>query len=377
MPEYDFPRETLRRGLNIAKTIKPSVGDVSFSFTDRGLTLFSFDNRRYVRVEVVPGSTSEVDTGYESDEFYIFLDKTAIFDTELDNIIIDVNESSLDVKAIGGGQTRRSSLKKRSTKSRRPDVPSFPRVEFVECPKSSLDELLRCVSCSASVRDGKTEDDMRTMQIHFYDNGFATSSTRYHASLVTSEGINYNASIISADIPLIRSFFSKIDNDQVGFGQDKDKIYFADLKSRSFLCLSKIATERPTFQRISDDFSTSIVVDQELLMRNLRWSALVVERTQRISLIASKNSDDDSGTLVISFQKQSADGIPIKFLRGDELRVDLPVDKLMHIVSFLEKTVVFKFGHSKSPPILELSSGSDDSTVQSWHYIASMKANEA
>lgn len=378
MAEFEFTRDALKRGLNMVKTVKPSVGDFSFSFSGKGLTLFSFDNRRYIRVEVEPSNSVVAEPDYRSDEFYIFIDKTAIFDTELDNIHISVNDAALNVKASGGGQTRRSSLKKRSTKNRRPPVPKFPDLDFFDVNKATFDEVLRTVSCSASVKEGKTEDDMRTMQVHFHNNGYATSATRYHASYVQIDGLDIDASIISADIPAIRSFISKIQNDSIGFAQDKDKIYFADLATRSFLALSKIAAEKPKFELLGGDFGTQITVDQELLQRNLKWAALVVERTQRVTLSAVRSDpDSDQGSLVISFQKQEADGIPVTFVSGQSLQVDVPIDKLTHIVGYTEEKVIIKHGHSMNSALLEISSQSEKLSVKSHHYLASMKSNES
>lgn len=376
MAEYSFARETLKRGLNIVKTIKPAVGDFSFSFSESGLTLFSYDNRRFVRAEVTPAESSDIQSGFSSDEFYIFIDKVAVFDTELDNILISVNESSLDLKASGGGQTRRSTLKKRSTKNRRPPVPKFPSLDFTQIQKTSFDELLRTVSCSASIKEGKTEDDMRTMQVHLYGNGYATSATRYHASYASVDGLNIETSIISADIPIIRSFLSKVSCETIGFAEDKDRIYFSDISTRTFLALSKIASDKPQFQSLGGNFNTHVLVDQDLFLRNLRWASMVVERTQRVTLRAHKSDPDtDSGFLVISFQKQEADGIPVTFVNGKNLEVDVPIDKLTHIVGYTEDKVSIKFGHSQNPSILEVSSQSDKLLVKSSHYLASMKAN--
>lgn len=375
MSDFHFAKDVLKRSLNLVRTVKPSVGDVSFRFTNDGLTLFSFDNRRYVRVEVKPAETENVPEDFQSDEFYIFLEKVGIFETELDSIKISVKDESLDIKTSGNGQSRKSSLKKRSVKSKRPDVPEFPNVDLQEFSKSSFDELLRCISCSASIKDGKTEDDMRIMQVHFYDNGYVVSSTRYHASVASVIGINLNTSIISADIPAIRSFLSKMDNDKISFGQDSNKIYFVDSNSRSFLALSKVAGEKPEFQPMVDGFEDQIVIDRELLLRNLNWATLAIERTQRITIEANK-SGDDSGNLVISFQKQEADGIPISVVKGNGFKIDVPLDKISHIINFIDNNVSIKYGNPKSSTMLEISSGDNSGDVKCIHFITTMKNNE-
>lgn len=374
MPDFGFNKDSLKSGLNLVKTVKPTVGDISFRFTDKGLTLFSFDNRRHIRVEVRPETLDGVGDSFLSDEFYVFVDKVAVFNTELDKLSICVNDESLDIKAFGGGQTRRSTLKKRSVKNKRPTIPELPRIETTRLPKKLFDELLRTVSCSASIKEGKTEDDMRTMQVHFYPEGYAMTSTRYHASVSSYEGLSLDASIISADIPSIRSFISRVEGDGLLFGQDKNKIYFIDNDTKSFLSLSKVASDKPKFDFKQEEYTTHVVVDQELLLKNLQWASLVVERTKRISVKAVKTGD--SGSLILSCQKQEADGIPVDFRKGEKLDLDIPVDKLLHIVGFIDGKVLIKYGHPSIPYMMEITSISEDASVNSFHYIASMRPNE-
>lgn len=377
MPEYTFNNSTVKSGLGLVKTVKPVAGDISFRFSETGMTLFSYDNRRYIRVEVSPSGSDKFDGSYRSSEFFVFVDKTAVFSSDLETLSVSVSEDALNLKAFGGGQTRKSALKKRSVKNKRPSIPEFPKVETIELKRDLFDSLLRSVSCSASIKDGKTEDDMRTMQVHFYPEGYAMSSTRFHASVSSFDGLNLDTSIISADIPAIRSFISKVKSEIVHFGQDNNKIYFMDIESKSFLALSKIASEKPKFDLKKDEYSINMVVDQELLLKNLQWASLVIERTQRISLIASKDSDDTTGSLTISCQKQEADGIPVTFIKGGSMNLDVPVDKLLHIIGFISDKVMIKYGHSSIPHMIEISSFSDDQTIRSSHYVASMRSNDA
>jgi len=222
---------------------------------------------------------------------------------------------------------------------------------------------------------------MRVMQVHFYESGHAVSSTRFHGSLIKLEDVRINTSIVSSDIPFIRSFCSKVDGEFVEFGQDENKIYFLDGKSGSFLTVSKIDTKKPPLKIIpSDGFSQEVRINQSKLLQNLKWAALVIERTQRVTLSFIKGDRND-GSLSLIFSQQESEGLPVTFIKGSNFSLDIPINIFMHVVTYLEGEVVFRYGHSDNSyaSVIEVSSHveeedeSEPRKLQDLHYLTSMR----
>ena len=170
MPRFHFKSDVLKMGLALARLVKPESGngikgDYCFKFLPNSLVIFSYDKRHFVRASIA--CEAEIDEQFESDEFYLLPDRTALFDVDLENITATLNAKSLSIKVHGDGKSRQANLKRRSTQSRRPSVPGFPDSEYISVNRKSLESALHQVSCSALVRETKTEEDMRINQVHF------------------------------------------------------------------------------------------------------------------------------------------------------------------------------------------------------------------
>lgn len=373
MPRFTFKPEDLRVVLSLARIVKPETKDLSFTFTSDSLVVFSFDKRRYSRARI-PVQPDGVPDGWSSPEFYITLDRTALFESDLTSISVTVSDKSLTVNATDGDQVRMASLKRRSVRSRRPVVPSSPDVQFLDVRTADMDDLLGQVSCSAMVKDTKTEEEMRIHQVHFYgDSGHACSTARYHGSVVQLEGLNLDVSIVSSDIPAIKSFCARIPGDVVRVGHDKLRLYFSDPVTGSFIALSRVSSKKPPLNSIDPSgFGTVIVADQSQLLKNLGWAQLAIEGTQRITFRAQKSESDGAGWLELHHGSEEVSRFPVRFLSGSALSADFPVRFLHSIVKHVDGEVIMGFDHPDAPKILGIRPSGDAGPVRYTHYLMSM-----
>ena len=375
MPKFTFQSSELKKGFGLARVVKPETGDFCLRFTRQSLTVFSYDARRYVRVEIPCGDSDVTDDAYSSSEFYILVDRIALFDSDLDSVTFTVNEKSLGIKAFGGEQIRKASLKKRSPRSRRPSIPDPPSCDDVSTvPREGLDQLLRQVSCSAQVKETKTEEDMRVNQVHFYpSDGCAVSSARYFGSVAYMDGMSLDLSIVSSDIPAIKAFCNKVDGDAVVLGQDDKALYVMDPDTASFMSLSKVSGKKPPLRLLDDEgFDTVLVIDQERLSKSLGWAQLAIEGTQRMSFRASKDSGEE-GTIELYNASQEISQLPVRFLKGSALKADFPVRFFFSMTKFVDGDVSLKYGHKDAPTILGISQHEVNGSVRSTHYLQSMR----
>lgn len=368
MPKFNFKSEELRKALTTAKIVKPETKDLSFTFSDKYLTIFSFDNRRYL-CSRIPVDNHNASPDWSSSEFYITVDRVSLFESELSDFSISVSDQSLTITTSNGEQSRKASLKKRSIKSRRPSVPAVPNIEFVEVGCKDFIQLLNEVSCSASVKETKTEEEMRINQVHFYqESGHAISRSRYFGSVSYLSGLSLDVSIVSNDIPLIKSFCSKI-TDTVKVGSDKTRHFFVDPDTNSVLSISRISSKKPILKLIDNDkFQTIFVTDKEQLLKNLNWAQTAIEGTQRINIKA--NSDDEKIHLYNGSDEISS--FPTSFSKGKSIDADFPVRHLYSIVRHVEGNVAFAFHHEENKPILGIFSSESNGPVKSVHYVSSM-----
>jgi hypothetical protein len=378
VPRFTFRSEDLKRGLGMAKIVKPRPEnkDFCFQFRHGKLVIFSYDQRRYARIEVPCGDSDVTDPQYASHEYYILADQTALFDSDLETVSFSVNDKSLGVRASGDGQERKASLKRRSPRSRRPAIPEVPDClspSEVDCV--ALDQLLRQVSCSAQVKETKTEEDMRINQVHFYpDHGCATSSARYFGTVAYMDGMSLDLSIVSSDIPSIKSFCGKLEGETVNLAQDDRALYVMDPGGGSLLSLSRVASKKPPLYLLDDDgFEVEIGVDQEKLSKSLGWAALAIEGTQRMRIRADRGPDGADGTLEFHGLGQELSQIPVRFLRGGRIDADFPVRYLFSISRFVEGETVIRYHHAKSPTVMGISQREWDGPVRATHYLQSMR----
>src|SRR5271157_4860182 len=149
--KLEFDPDDLRRGLSIAKLVKPLTSDYILKITGGKLVIFSYDKRRCARVEVRP--LKEIAQDYESDEHFLPMERSAFLDSELTAISLSVTDKGMVIKTDGGKQSRQASIKRKAELSRRPPIPPRPPlVAAASFQAKDFEELLRQVSCSALVR---------------------------------------------------------------------------------------------------------------------------------------------------------------------------------------------------------------------------------
>jgi len=369
MAEFIFDPKKLKDGLSLARIIKPEIGDFNIKFDNSSMVISSADKRKYIKV-VIPAESSPAD--FELNETYVSLDRIALFDTELDSVSIGVNDKTLSVKMQGGDQIRRASIPKKIVRIKMPD----PSVGLGDATKSSIDKnlfdnLLRQISCSALIKETKTEEDMRINQIHFYsDQNCAVSNARYYGSIAFLDGMQLDLSIISSDIPIIRAFCAKCLGSTIDLSCNEQKLCVADPETGSTLILGRITTPKPALTILdSADFQTEVFIDREQFAKNLSWASLVIEGTQRLGIHAQ------DGQMKLFFGQDEISNFPVKFVKGDEIKADFPINVLVNMIGFIEKIVVLRFHHQKTPTILEVSQG-EGAAVKSLHYLQSMRVHQ-
>jgi len=376
MPKFSFQPEDLKRALALARTVKPETGDFCFKFASDSLIIFSFDRRRYVCSRVPATPDKPVEPDFQSPDYYVTLDRTALFDSDLTSVTVSVNEKSMSVSATDGDQTRNASLKRKAVRSKRPPVPSAPDLPSVSVQTAAFEALLHQVSCSALVKETKTEEEMRVNQVHFYaDDGCACSSARYYGSAVYLDGLGLDLSVVSSDIPALKSFCSKSVSDVVSVSQDKSRLYLSDPVSGSFLALSRVATKKPPLSVLDPDgFQTVIVADHSQLLKNLGWAQLAIEGTQRLGFRASRPGGSEVGEVVLWSESAELSRFPVRFLKGDGLSADFPVRFFHSLVKHVDGDVSLGFSHPDAPTVLGVFPTQPDQSVRYVHYLQSMRA---
>ncbi len=376
MPKFVFDAERLKRAVGMAKSVKPETGDFCFKFSAASLSMFSYSKRSYVLVVVPFSAVPDVPTDYLSDEFYISEDRIAVFDTELETVHVNVGDKSMTIKVEGGGSSRSASLKPRAVRSRRPPVPGLLSVPVLfEIDSSKLDVLLHQASCSASVKETKTEDDMRVNQVHFYsDSRCAVSVSRFSGTFVGLDSLALDLSIVSSDLPEIRRFCSKCVSDVVSIHQDADRLYVRDPSSGSFMAFSRVAMKKPPYQAMpASGFSESIVIEKSSLNKCLSWASLTLDGTQRVSFNFSRTTGS-GGELELKNGSDEISKLQCQYEQGDGFRADFPVKHFLSILSYMDDSVRVEYGHPDMSSLACLSPAVDLSApdVRARHYLLSM-----
>lgn len=373
MAKFTFTPEDLRRGFNVAKLVKPVSGDFVLKMDSGRLVVASSDRRRFSRVEVTPSRSD--DPSFSSDEFFLPKDRLALFDTELTQVVLSVTEKGLNIKAEDGGQVRQANVKRRQENSRRPAMPPRPPTAGTRIFAKHLEELLHQVSCSALVKDTKTEEDMKVNQVHFYsEECLASSNARFYGSVSHLPGLALDLSVVSSDLPALISFCARSKDDHVVFAQSGTHLVLTDPGTDSSLVCSRIASAKPPIQLLSEDGYASVIrVDQAQLKKSLTWATMATDGTQRVTVEASAG-DGGQIPLTVSSGGQELSRLPAEFESGSSMKADFPVRYLAQIVGYLsEGRTVLRYGHRRAPNVLELCSDSDSSPVRSRHFLTSMK----
>ncbi len=209
----------------------------------------------------------------------------------------------------------------------------------------------------------KTEDDMKINQIHFYGSDkCAQSSSRFHSTQVFSDHICFDLSVISSDIPIIRSFSQRVSGD-VKIFCDQSYYYFSD--SLSFFRFSRIVGNKPSFSVIdSSDFSDKIFLEKEKFIENLHWANSTLEGGRKIVFNISDN--------VVSFSHKYKTSEYEINPTGKSLILNLPSEIFYDVVSCVNSdTIDLSFGNSKIDGLMMISESYTDFSVK--HFLRSVK----
>lgn len=369
MPTFSFLPEDLRRGFAAARIVKPETSDFTLKFSESGLTVFAYDKRRFAKVLVSPQST-DARPGWTSDDFYVTADRVSLFESNLTSAVISVNEKSLTVTAEGEGQTRKASLKQRAVRSRRPPVPSIPDLPVVlEAESSVLELMLKHLTCSALVNE-KGEQDMRVNQVHFYpESSCAFANANVYATVAFLEGMEVDLSLVSVDLPLIRSFCSKATG-RVSIHQDTNRLFVRDVGTGSCLAFSRVSGKKPPLVILDESgFQHSVRIPREPLVQGLNWSAVAMEGTQRLSIGFTQSAG--TWELTMSHGTQELTRIPVGDVVGGSFSADFPCRHLASLVQSVEGDVLFCYKHKDSPTLLGIRAA-DPGRIKSMHYMQSM-----
>jgi len=360
----NFISSELKRGMAIAKIVKPSSNDFTIKVEAENLVIFSSDKRR-MSIARVPFSRDEATDG-ESNEYYVPYTRSSLFLSDGEAATITVDSDSIRVRVRGDGKSRQASFKRRSITSKRVHVPKVPGVPFKSINANSFSQLLKAVSCSAMVRQTKTEEEMRANQVHFYGS-HAFSSTRYHASVATLDGMDLDLSIVSSDIPSIRSFCSRVTGDDVQLGQDGSRLYVVDPTTKSMLVISRVIAAKPTLPLLDQDgFKVEFRASRQDFQRSFNWASIAIEGTQRATMSV------DSSSLRLLHGDEEIISIPVSKCTGS-VRADFPVRMLATMAAYVESdTVVLRFMHKDVPTVLEMTGESQE--IWRAHYVQSMKS---
>ena len=364
--KFAFAARDLKRGLALAKLVKPSSGDFAIRFGPTGATFYSADKRRLTLVNVAATEAPDVAPDWVSDEYFIPISKSVLFDADLDSVAFVLGENALGIQAVGGKQTRKATVKRRVDATRRTHIPTVRWGEPSLIDASQFARLLRVVGCSALVKETKTEEEMRVNQVHFHpETASASSNARFHASVAELDGMKLDVSIIGSDIPLIRSFCAKMDA-MVGLYHDKHRLYVVDPQSNSVLALSKVASASAAFEPPTRDFAIEMRLSREHLIDGLDWAIAALDGTQRLSCEAEGDE-----------MKMSNNGeifnMSIAFALGSQFRADLPAKFMRTVADHLDSDdITLRFGHPKNPTLLEVSNA-DETDIRVRHYMHVMR----
>lgn len=372
MARLAFNPEDLRRAFALAKQVKPATGDFVLKIVAGTLVVYSADRRCTCRAEVRPVDGSDDMT---SEDYFLPADRAALFETDLKTVSVSVTDKGLTVKADDGTQSRQASVKKRLDSARRAGVPAPPSCDWVDVPAKSFGELVRQVSCSALVKETKTEEDMKVNQVHFYSkDGCAVSNARFYASCVWMDKLALDLSIVSADLPSLKAFCARAAGETIQVGQTPSHLVVKDPSTGTTMSFSKVSITKPPLQVLPDDgFSVEISAESHQLAKALSWSVMAVDGTPRLSL--SAKDDGDSTALILSSGGQELSRVPARFVSGSELKSDFPVKILANVLGYVDSdNVLLRYKHKSAPTILEVRElDGTKSAVRARHFVQSMK----
>ena len=358
----------LKQALTTAKIVKPTFGDFSFHLDQDGIRVESLDKRRSITSKIPLDDCGVV----WKDEYFIPLDRTILFESDYDSLKINKTDKGLSFKYLTSDAARTSLIKQRAKDSKRPVVPPCPDMEGSSTinPKL-LDRLLKGASCSALIKETHTEEDMRINQIHFYkDHSAVVSNARFYASVVTDPSITFDASIVSADIPIIRAFSARCKGN-LQLKVYNQKIFIKDVDTGSYLHLNVVPTEKPTFYSVDiSNPKNRMNVNEAVFKSGIKWSLNALDSTQRVTFSAELRDTES----YLAFYSTSAELASNKVSAVIEpFRADFPAKVLMSISEYLhEGDVSILYGLEKSPEVLVFRQDIEGSIYT--HMVRSMKS---
>jgi hypothetical protein len=358
----------IKSALNTIKILKPIFNDYSLYIRSGCLSFSSFDKRRSVVVSVPVGNAED----HGDEEFFIPMDRSSIFDADLGSLSLSINDKGLNIKHHGNGVTKSALLKRRSSSSKRPPSPKIPNISSsVFINKKDLEDILKGASCSALVKETHTEEDMKVNQIHFYsDHKSVSSNARFYASCVFNANIDFNASIVSSDIPLIRSFISRC-GEKVKISNVDNNLYILDEDDLSSLLISGVSIKKPDFLNPNvDAFANEIIISYDSWKEALKWAVLTLEGTQRIRVTVTEKDGVDE--IQLSSGDTLLSSFPVTNIKA-AFSADFPLKVLTSISEYLsESDVRLLFGITKMPEVLVIEQNINNTKSQ--HFVRSMKS---
>lgn len=369
MAKFSFAPDQLKRAFALARLVKPASGDYIIKMMSGTLVIHSADRRRFCRAEVSPTQAPSDESDFTSEDYYLPADRQSLFESDLDSISLSFTDKGLQIRAEGNGQSRQATLKKRADNSRRATAPKRPIVSGASVKASVFQDLLHHVSCSALIRETKSEEDMKVNQVHFYpEKNCAVSNARFYASMASLEGLELDLSVVSSDLPLIKNFCAKFAGDIV-IGQDKSHLAVADPVSGTCMFFSRVSSNKPPLALLDHvGYKTEITVDKTQMAKALQWASMAVDGTSRLSLEYSE------GEMTLSSKGNEIARIPASMEAGKAFRSDFPVKILNNIFAFItSEKARLKFAHSAAPTILMVTEESPEGLARGYHYVQSME----
>lgn len=373
MPKLKFNPEEMKSALNSARLVKPSSKDITLRIRGKSLHIISQDLRSR-SVSIIRAIDSDFDDNYSSEDYYLSLDRHSILEANLNSVAISETDKGLSIKYEDGPNIRQAHVRKRADNARR------NRVGEVIFPENGHDlnskdfcKLLEFVGCSALVGDTKTDQDMKMNQVHFFkEESCAYSNARTYASIAFMPGIPFNISIVSSDLPQIRAFCSKIDDD-VSIHFDEHRIYFFNKSKTRLLTCTQVKTSRPPLTIYSENlYNTEILCEYETLNESINWAITSIEGTNKVGL----KSINNSGSIFIDLIGPTGQisRFPSVFVKGSNLLVDVHIDKLSQIVRHVGDNVIIKTDHPILRDTIEVCN-KPDSRVRVRHFLKCMRVS--
>ncbi len=367
--KFTFNTKELSSAFSLVKLVRPVTNDYILSFSGKSMKLSSYDKRK-VASATIESSYSDVEDDFVSDDFYLPFEKQSVLESKLEETDFIINSKGLSIKHSSGSQTRQANIASRTKNAGRPSFldKTIPSDLHSINPKV-FEECMRLVSCSALVKDTKTDEDMKINQVHFYsDLKCVYSNARTYSSLVFSDSIDLDISIISSDIPIIRSFCSQHKDKPVKIGFDNKHLYFTSQENKVYLSFTQITGKKLPIQKISDEFEVEISISKEIFNESMNWSNVAIDATGRLSMLY------DDGNLIFSANGSVLSSFPCTLRKGKEFKADFPIKIISNFSTYTTgKTLLMKYCHKSEPSLLEFTSD-DDSNIISKHYVRSMKS---